>query len=306
MKDKIFITGGTGTVGINLIHKLVQEKKNIFVLYRYKKKLYPFKKINKNINFIKLDLQNKKKLHKIINKIKPNVIFHLASSYFNPPNLDLQKHVDINFFNTFNLINAIEKIKLKKFIFTGSAAVYGEGTNIAEKNLYNFNNSYGFSKSLCSKFLMSCNSKKIPITELRFFSIYGDWEKKNRLVPSAIRSAINKKKFRLLSIDQIRDYIYVEDAVKALILAYKKHQKNGIFNICSSKKQSTHNLAKEIYKKFNLKKNKIVKTNYAKTNIIKELVGKNSKAKKELNWVPKFSIDEGLNKTISWLRKNYK
>ncbi len=305
MIESILVTGGTGMLGINLVKKLVQTGIKPYVIYRDKKKLFPFYKIKNKVNFIKLDLQNKSKLISTIKKIKPNIVFHLASSYFNPPNLKLKDHIDLNFFVTLNLLEALKNTRIKKFIFSGSAAIYDNGKYLKENSVYRFKNNYGISKLLCSNLLSNYYKLyNFPSIELRFFSIYGDWEKKGRLVRDAIDSALLKKKIKILSKDQIRDYIYVDDAVDALIIASKKLNVNGIFNICSSKKQSTHTLVKTIYKKFNLKL-KITKKNYTtKTNDISELVGDNSKAQKILKWLPNISIDEGLNKTITWNKKS--
>ena len=305
MKKKIFITGGTGTLGINLIKKLSNTDHKLFVIYRDKKKLLPFKNLKKKINFIKLNLSNKVLLNKTINKINPHIVFHLASSYFNPPDLDLEDHLEANFYNTFNLVNALKKTQIEKFIFSGSAAVYENGKNLSEKSKYSFVNNYGFSKLLCSKLLITYkNLYNFPYIELRFFSFYGDWEKSTRLVKSAITSGLKKKIFYLFSENQIRDYIYIDDAVNALISVSKKKNIFGIFNICSAKKHSTHKLVKIIYKKLNLKK-EMVKTKYnLKTNIIKEMVGNNLKAKKILKWQPMFSIDDGLNQAIRSIKNH--
>ncbi len=305
MKKKILITGGTGTLGINLVKKLSKTKHKIFLIYRSKKKLVPLSNIDKKIHFIKLDLSNKILLKKVIHKIKPNIIFHLASSFFNPPTLNFDQHLDYNFFNTFNLLQALKGISLEKFIFTGSAAVYKEGNNLTENSEYSFDNKYGLSKLLSSKLLTFYkNLYNFPSVELRYFSIYGDWEKKDRLVMSAIDSGLKKKNFVFNSKNQLRDYIYIDDAVDALLLALKNNKTKGIFNICSSNKQGTHNLVKFIYKKLGLKNDRISENLIKRHNTIKKLVGNNLKAKKILKWKPKFSINDGIDKTIRWARNN--
>ena len=303
MKKKILITGGTGTLGINLVKKLLQTNHKIFLIYRNKKKLFPFKGYEKKINFVKLDLSNKNLLKKKILKIKPNIVFHLASSFFNPPILNFEQHLNDNFFNTLNLLETLKKIRLEKFIFAGSAAVYREGKNLTEGSKYSYENDYGISKLLSSKLLTFYkNIYNFPAVELRYFSIYGDWEKKNRLVMSAINLGLKKKNFIFYSENQLRDYIYVDDAVDALLQAFKNKKIKGIFNICSSKTQGTHNLVKIIYKKLGLKNHKIKKNLNIKQNTIKKLVGNNSKAKKLLKWNQKFLIEDGIEKTIRWAK----
>ena len=105
----VLITGGTGMIGINLIEKLVAIGIRPNVIFIDKKKLSPFSSIKKKINFIELDLFDKEKIDKVLKKIKPKTIFHLASSYFNPPDLKLNDHINSNFFNNFKFIISFKK-----------------------------------------------------------------------------------------------------------------------------------------------------------------------------------------------------
>ena len=125
------------------------------------------------------------------------------------------------------------------------------------------------------------------------------------VVPQLIKKSLKKQKnLAVYSPRHSRSFCYIDDAVDALLQAFKNKKIKGIFNICSSKRQGTHNLVKIIYKKLGLKNHKIKKNFNMKQNTIKKLVGNNSKAKKLLKWNPKFLIEDGIEKTIRWARKN--
>ena len=299
----VLITGGTGMIGINLIEKLVAAGIRPNVIYRDKKKLLPFLAIKNEINFIKLDLFDQKNVDKIMKKIKPKTIFHLASSYFNPPDLNLNDHINSNFLITLNLLIALKDNDTKNFIYTNTSAIYDSGNNIKEKSKINCVSEYALSKNITSELINKFSlDYKFLFKELRLFSIYGKWEKKHRLVCGAILKAIKKKKYKILSFNQIRDYLNVEDVINAILLCTNV-KKNLLLNICSGKKQKTHNLVKKVFKILNCKTSLVlVKKDKKKSKILPTTVGNNNKARVSLKWKPKISLDLGLKSTIEWLK----
>ncbi len=301
----ILITGGTGMIGINLVEELVALGIRPNVIYRDKKKLLPYSKIKNKINFIKLDLFDQKKIEKVMKKIKPKTIFHLASSYFNPPNLNFNDHINSNFITTLNLLLALKNNLIKNFIYTNTAAIYDEGNNITEKSKIRCKSEYAFSKKITSdlieKFSLDYN---FFYKDLRLFSVYGKWEKKHRLVCGAILQAIKKKNYKILSSNQTRDYLNVKDIINAILLSVNL-KKNLTLNICSNKSQKTHELVKMIFKKLNCSTDLIsVIKDKKRSNTLSKMVGNNKKAIINLKWRPKISIDIGLSDTIKWLKTN--
>ena len=299
----VLITGGTGMIGINLIEKLVAAGIRPNIIYRDEKKLLPFLPIKKKINLIKLDLFDQKKIIMVIKKIKPKTIFHLASSYFNPPNLNLNDHINSNFVITLNLLLALKYNNTKNFIYTNTSAIYDSGNNIKESSKIKCMSEYALSKNITSGLIQKFSlDYKFFYKELRLFSIYGKWEKKHRLVCGAILKAMQKKKYKILSPDQIRDYLNVEDVINAILLC-TNIKKNLLLNICSGKKQKTHNLAKKVFKILGHKTSLVlIKKNKKKSRILATTVGNNNKAMMNLKWKPQISIDSGLKSTIKYYK----
>ncbi len=301
----VLITGGTGMISINLVEKLVSLGVKPNIIYRDKKKLLPFLPIKNKINFIKLDLFDQKETEKTIKKIKPKTIFHLASSYFNPPDLNLNDHINSNFVITLNLLLSLKKNLIKNFIFTNTAAIYSEGNNITENSKIRCNSDYALSKKITSdlikKFSLNYN---FFYKDLRLFSVYGKWEKKHRLVCGAILQAIKKKNFTILSSNQTRDYLNVRDVVNAILLSVDL-KKDLTLNICSNKSQKTYDLVKLIFKKLNCRDNliSVIKDKKRSRKLVK-MIGNNQKAITNLKWRPKISVDLGLDDTIKWLKTN--
>lgn len=301
----ILITGGTGMIGINLVEKLVAMGIKPNVIYRDKKKLIPFSSIKNKINFIKLDLFDQKKINKTIEKIKPKTIFHLASSYFNPPDLNFNDHINSNFLITLNLLLGLKNNNTKNFVYTNTAAIYGSGSNIEEKSEIKCQSGYALSKNITSELIKKFSlNYNFFYKELRIFSVYGKWEKKHRLVCGAILKAIKKKKYTILSSNQIRDYLNVEDVINAILVCVNI-KKKLLLNVCSGKSQKTHELVKKIFKQLNCRASLIsVVKNDTKSKVLTKMTGNNKKINKILKWKPEISLDLGLNNTIKWLKIN--
>ena len=93
------------------------------------------------------------------------------------------------------------------------------------------------SKLLASKFLTNCyNQHNFPVTIIRFYQLFGPKQHTNRFIPILITACLSKRKFATSSGSQSRDFLYVDDAINAIIKCIKAENSKGkIFNIGSGK-----------------------------------------------------------------------
>ena len=287
-------------IGLSLLQRLTKKQNyNISVIYKKKSSLNKIKKKFLGIKFINLDLKNSKLINKI--KITDNyhAVIHMASSKVSSQ-LDFKTHFEENINIAFNLLNLIKNKNLKHFIFTNSAAIYKPGLNLTENSPKSIN-PYGLSKYLTSNIIRNfCINEKIYFKDLRIFSVFGEWEKSQRLVAGAMESAKNKKFFFIKTSNQLRDYLHTDDVVSAIIKSINI-KKNIALNICSGKKITTYELVNKIFDK--LSNRNLIKLDtgkYDKKNffIIPKMTGNNNLAKKILDWKPKNDIEQGINLTI--------
>jgi nucleoside-diphosphate-sugar epimerase len=301
-KKNILITGSSGMIGVSVLSALLKNNKyNIIAIRRNKKKLKFSNKDPGNLKFINLDLNKSEILKK---KLKPYSIYaviHMASSSIRD-DYSFENHLNTNFLMTFNLLNSIKKKNIKHFIYTNTAAIYKLGLGIKENSEIG-DNPYGFSKYIISKFIDNfCQRRKIFFKDLRIFSVFGEYEKKNRLTAGAIYHALKNKQFVLNKPNQFRDYLYVSDVANAIIKSIKV-KKNFSVNICSGKKIGTHVLVKKIFRKLSaVNLIKFNKSNNFSENILSKLSGNNNFAKKIIGWIPQHDIESGLNLTIKNLK----
>ncbi|MBU1084885.1 MAG: NAD-dependent epimerase/dehydratase family protein [Candidatus Beckwithbacteria bacterium] len=299
MKKKVLVTGGTGFIGQHLVNRLVSLNHQVSII----DDLSASKKNNlsKKVKFIKFKIQDPK-LNNLIKSIKPEVIFHLAAE--NSVSSLASKTLTSNVIGTYNLLNAAKNNQVKHFIFTSSAAVYGDSKTfpITETHPTKPISSYGISK-LTSELHLKLFQDHFKTTIFRFANVYGPGQNSSSeggVVAIFIKQLLsNQKPFIYGDGHQTRDFVYVSDVVDALVKSLDKPT-NTTLNIGSNTKISILDLLKTIAKLLDKPVNII---NKPKRPIeIERSLFDFKLAKKILNWQPKISLVQGLTEIINSLK----
>lgn len=300
----ILITGASGFVGANLARRLVKSRDKIHIIIRKNSNLWRLKDILPKLKIHYADLLDIKKVEAVVKKIKPEVIYHLAT--FSNYLAESKELLKTDIFGVLNLLNACQKTGFEIFINTGSSSEYGAKTKpTKESDILEPNSYYAAAKS-CQTLLCQhlAWDKKLPIITLRLFSVYGPYEMP-RLIPTLIKNCLNNRDLNLASPRTNRDFVFVEDAVSAYLKAAQKPKLAGqIFNIGSGEQSTLKNVVENIVKLTNSKAKQnwnVYPSRDFDTNI---WVADISKAKKLLNWRPRHNLEQGLKKTINWFKKN--
>ena len=229
------ITGHTGTLGKELL----------------KNKLFLFKKF-------KGDITKYSDVVEWVDKNNLDLIIHLAAIVpTQKVNQDYLAAKKVNYQGTINLINAINKKKkdLDWLFFSSTSHVYKIQNNkkkIAENYLKKQYSKYGNTKWLAEKYIISKLDKRIPFCIGRIFSFTGKNQSKEFFIPAILKKikTSKKKTVTLQNLNHYRDFISLEDIVRAITLLYKTKSK-GIYNIGSGKKNSLVRIADYICTKYN-------------------------------------------------------
>lgn len=259
----------------------------------------------KKVNYETCNLNDNKKLKKIIQNDYEFVV-NLGG------NIDHNNRIKTyssHYIGVKNLYKVLKNKKIKKFIQIGSSSEYGKILGkVKETDICNPKMIYGKSKLYASKFLLKkFHLEKFPVVILRFFQIYGPMQKTNRLIPYVISSSLKNKSFFCSEGSQSRDFLYVDDAVNAILKNFNdKNQMIGkIFNIGYGKPIKVKDVILKIIKI--IKKGKPI---FGKINLrideSMKIYPEIKEAKSILLWKRKIPIIKGLSKTINFYKKNIK
>jgi len=323
----ILLTGGAGYIGSH-IAKLLSTDENTKVTIVDNLTGGSFDSISvlkrmfkpQNFNFIQLNLNNQVELIKVFESTHFDAVIHLAAnlqvseSVSNPLKYYLNNTV-----NSTNLINICLKHKIKNFVFSSTAAVYGHPTTfpVTENTTKNPINPYGMSKLMTENILKDVSSahSDFNYVALRYFNVAGaDFDgllgechiPETHLIPLAIRAALGEKKQLSLYGDNyetpdgtcIRDYIHVNDLARAHIKAIDYLMENNMSNTFNC----GYNAGFSVKQVIDVIKN-ISNSNFKV--IIKEkragdpaiLIADNNKIKTILDWCPQHNNLEQICKT---------
>ena len=308
VSQPILITGATGFVGANLARFFVSKGLKVNIIIRKDSNIWRFKDIIHKTNTHYVDLRDKTKLRKIIQKIKPKSIFHLATygAYSYQSDLELIKSTILN--GTINLLHECKKFKFNIFLNSGSSSEYGFKKNkMSENSLLKPNSHYAVFKSAVT---LLCHyeavTNKLPIITVRPFHVYGQFEEPSRLIPTVIKNLLNNKSSKLVSSNIARDMIFIDDVIDLyLLIASKPSTKGEIFNIGSGKQRAISEIYFELCNitKIKIKPswNTMKNRSWDQTSWMADM----KSVKKIFEWKPKNSLKMGLTKTVDWYRNYY-
>ena len=305
---KILVTGGAGFIGSHLVEELLSNEHEILIFDNCLTGKKENLEITGNFTFINDDFGSEKSLEEI-EKFDPYVCFHLAAqssvvvSVENPA-LDFEH----NILQPIKLIQVLLKSNCKKFVFTSSGGtIFGEPSVIptAEEDYADEPESpYGVAKKRLNeliKIMLKNSSMKYSILNLS--NVYGprqDPHGEAGVVSIFANKYIKNEEPTVYGDgEQTRDYIYVKDVVSALIKA-SKIEENHFLNIGTGIETSVNDLANSMKIQFKSEINPIYKP--AREGELNRSVLNNTKAKKELNWKPEYSLDDGMKQVFNWLR----
>ena len=318
---KVIVTGGLGFIGSNLIKILLKKKYYVINLdkFTYSSNFYNVKEFskNKNYKFIKVDINNRKKILQILKKFKPNAIFNLAAETHVDRSIDRpESFIKSNILGVFNLLEAfrtyLKKNKKIKLIHISTDEVYGDvlSGRSKEDDAYKPSSPYAASKASSDHLVYSyIRTFKIPAMITNCSNNYGPRQHPEKLIPKLIYNILNNKNLPIYGKGlNSREWIYVDDHCEALIKIYEKGKIANFYNIGSNLNVNNLKISKLLIK---ISKTKIRIGKNVKIKFVKDRPGhdiryalNSSKIIKNLRWKPKINILNGLIKTFDWYLKN--
>ena len=331
---KIIVTGSSGFIGFHVSKKLLESGKKVhgvdsmnnYYDVNLKKARLSILKKYKNFSFSKAKIENKKNLDKAFKKFKPVVVIHLAAQAGVRYSIEKPRvYLDSNITGTYNIIEISKKLNVKHLIMASSSSVYGANKKIPFKEIDKTETQMSIyaatKKSNESMAHAYSNIWKVPITMVRFFTVYGPWGRPDMALFKFTKGILNNKKIDIYNNGKMyRDFTYIDDIVSGINLLIKKIPNTKqlgrykddslspiapfrILNIGNTKKiyllDFINTLEKELNKK--IKRNYLpmqkgdVYSTWSDSSLLKKITGYN----------PKTNYKTGIKKFINWYLSYY-
>tara|TARA_X000000950_G_scaffold130820_1_gene163265 strand:- start:2901 stop:3881 length:981 start_codon:yes stop_codon:yes gene_type:complete len=320
---KALVTGGAGYIGSTISNYLLDLGHEVTIIDNLS--TGSKKNIPKKAHFLKADISDTKKIQKIFLKKNYDVVFHFAAFINNEESIRFpKKYYKNNFLKGKTFFENCIKNKINKFIYSSTAAVYGnKNKRVHERDSLNPMSPYPKSKLKLENYLKE-KKNDIRCVILRYFNVAGsdkrlrcgfDVRNSYNLILNLCASSIKKKEFIINGNNYktkdgtpIRDYIHVEDLAKIHLLAANLIVKKKIFKIFNCGYGYGFSV-KEILEKFNLitKKRINFKIGKRRKSDIVISISNPNRLIKYINWSPKYNnLAYILKSSLNWYKKSNK
>jgi NAD dependent epimerase/dehydratase len=311
----VLITGAGGFIGSHLVERLIEQGARVRAFVRYNSRNDPGllsmlpPEVLSNVEVISGDLCDLSAIQAAMRGVSH--VFHLGAliaipySYLHPAEV-----VETNIIGTLNILLAARELGVERLVHTSTSEVYGTARHapIDEAHPLQGQSPYSASKigadKLAESFYCAYN---LPVVTVRPFNTFGPRQSARAVIPTIIMQALVGKIIHLGNLDTTRDFTYINDTVRGFLLAGSTvGAEGGVFNLGTGHDIRIGDIADRIALKVGHKveiKIESQRLRPEKSEVLR-LISDNRLARSTLGWEPQVSLDEGLDKTIAWMRLN--
>ena len=334
MKTKLFITGSSGFIGFHVAKRYLDkgfkvygfDSMNNYYDVKLKRSRLNILKKYKNFFFTKGNLENQKKLNSSINKFKPSIIIHLAAQAGVRYSIENPKiYLNSNIIGTFNVIECAKKLNIKHLIIGSSSSVYGANKKFPFQEIDKTDSQISFyaaTKKSTESMAHSYSSLwKIPITVLRFFTVYGPWGRPDMAYFKFTKNILRGKKIDVYNKGKMyRDYTYIDDIVDGIVKltnkipklnSSKKYKNDSISHIAPIRTLNIGNTKKVLLSDFisaiekNLNKKAVKRFLPMQKGDVYSTLSDSSLLRRITGYNPKTKYKDGIKKFLNWYLDYY-
>ena len=309
----VLVTGAGGFIGSQLVEALLSEGARVRAFVHYNSRADPGllrllpAELSERLEVISGDLRDMQTIYAAVRDCE--LVYHLGAlisipySYRHPAEV-----AAVNFMGTLNLLMACRELGTARLVHTSTSEVYGSARRVPidEEHPLQGQSPYSASKigadKLAESFYCSYN---LPVVTVRPFNTFGPRQSARAVIPTIITQALSGKTIHLGNLATTRDFTYVQDTVRGFLLAGSvAGVEGGVFNLGTGSEIRIGDLAGRVALKVGHQVEIVVEPQRLrpeKSEVLR-LISDNGLARDKLGWEPQVSLDEGLDKTIAWMR----
>lgn len=301
---RCFVTGASGHLGVALTHELLRQGQEVAIMLRPSSSREALHDVLARVRVIEGDLEQVDAMQVQLEDFRPEMVFHLA--WFGVANRfkDDPRQMTVNLHSSLRLMELCAAAGCQTWVGLGSQAEYGRVDGVLLESLpARPETSYGVVKQAVG----SVGGKLAAALDMRFvwlrlLATYGPFDDPDHLIPLVISSLLQGKSPELTLGEQIWDYLYVEDAARALWLVAQNPSAQGVFNLGSGEGRSVAFLVESLKNLISAKLSSGLGSKPYTAGQIMHLQANIDRLKAVTGWQPSVSLEEGLARTVAWHR----
>jgi NAD dependent epimerase/dehydratase len=311
---KVVVTGAAGFIGSHLVERLLELGADVTAFVRYNSRndaglLEILGEKKKDIRIVSGEIRELETVRKVV--AGADVVFHLAAlvgipySYVHPNEV-----VEVNTIGTLNVLTAAKDAAVRRVVITSTSEVYGTAVSvpISEKHPKQPQSPYSASKIAADAIALSFyNAFDLPVAVVRPFNTYGPRQSDRAIIPTLICQALSKQEIEIGNTKPTRDFTYVTDTVEGFIQVAESDKCVGQeVNLGSGQEVSIGELATKVAALCgrNVQITQSKERFRPSKSEVERLLADNSRVRELTGWRPKVHFEEGLKRTIAWIREN--
>jgi UDP-glucuronate 4-epimerase len=312
---KVLVTGGAGFIGAHVARALLARGEEVVLLDNFDSLLYPASAKESRIahmfvglkrpRLITGDILDGKLLATIFAEEKFDKVFHCAA-LANPGRSvgAAVPYTTVNVVGTLNVLEAARRHDIVQVVFAGSSSVYDDEQTPFSENSYPLRpkSPYGASKAAAEAYCAMWHELYgVPITVLRFFSVYGPWGRPDMAPHIFAKCLLNDQTLEVTPWRQ-RDFTYIDDIVAGVLVSFDRKLEYEVINLGRGAPVELTDFIAAL--EAAAKKKARIVTRRASPGEMRVTYADIAKARQLLDYEPKVSVEEGTLHLVTWLKKH--